>query len=126
MDSPARPWPSKVNVLIKHFADNMSEWMEAVDCIITKAGPGTIAECAIQRLPIMLSSCLPGQEEGNVSFVVNGGFGDFSTSPKVIVRTVISWFQDDCKLKEMSRNAYKAAKPNATIDICKEIGLMIF
>ncbi len=100
--------------------------MKAVDCIITKAGPGTIAECAIERLPIMLCSYLPGQEEGNIPFVVNGGFGDFSTSPKVIVKTVISWLQDDEKLNEMSKKAYKAARPNATVDICKEIGTMIF
>lgn len=41
---------------------NMDEWMGAVDCIVTKAGPGTIAEAMIRGLPIMLSAFLPGQE----------------------------------------------------------------
>lgn len=40
----------------------MDEWMGAVDCIVTKAGPGTIAEAMIRGLPIMLSAFLPGQE----------------------------------------------------------------
>ena len=31
----------------------------------------------------MLSSHLPGQEAGNVPFVVGKGFGRFSTQPKV-------------------------------------------
>lgn len=41
---------------------NMDEWMGAVDCIVTKAGPGTIAEAMVRGLPIMLSAFLPGQE----------------------------------------------------------------
>lgn len=44
------------------FVSNMDEWMGAVDCIVTKAGPGTIAEAMIRGLPIMLSAFLPGQE----------------------------------------------------------------
>lgn len=46
------------------FVSNMDEWMGAVDCIVTKAGPGTIAEAMIRGLPIMLSAFLPGQEVG--------------------------------------------------------------
>ena len=47
--------------------------MQVADCLITKAGPGTIAEAAVRGLPTMLSSFLPGQEAGNVPFVVNHG-----------------------------------------------------
>ena len=47
------------------------------------AHPGTIAEAAIRGLPTMLSSHLPGQEAGNVPFVVGKGFGEFSKQPKV-------------------------------------------
>lgn len=36
--------------------------MGAVDCIVTKAGPGTIAEATTRGLPVMLSAFLPGQE----------------------------------------------------------------
>ena len=46
----------------KGFVSNMDEWMGAVDCIVTKAGPGTIAEAMTRGLPIMLSAFLPGQE----------------------------------------------------------------
>jgi 1,2-diacylglycerol 3-beta-galactosyltransferase len=38
--------------------DNMDEWMRASDVIVTKAGPGTIAEASICGLPCMLSSYL--------------------------------------------------------------------
>ena len=50
---------------------------------MTKAGPGTIAEAAIKGLPVMLSTYLPGQEAGNVDFVKEAGFGDYSPEPEV-------------------------------------------
>ena len=37
--------------------------MGACDMVITKAGPGTMAEALIAGLPIMLNGFVPGQEE---------------------------------------------------------------
>lgn len=65
-------WPQNSRVVVRGFVSNMDEWMGAVDTLITKAGPGTIAEATIRGLPVMLSGYLPGQEEGNVPYVVNG------------------------------------------------------
>ena len=56
-------------------------------CIVTKAGPGTIAEACCCGLPIMLSGYLPGQESGNVGHVVDGGFGAYSSDPSELART---------------------------------------
>ena len=43
------------------FVTNMAEWMSASDVIITKAGPGTIAEALICGLPIILNGFIPCQ-----------------------------------------------------------------
>ncbi len=43
------------------FVTNMAEYMVAADVLITKAGPGTIAEAASVGLPVMLTSFLPGE-----------------------------------------------------------------
>ena len=43
------------------FVTNMAEWMTACDTIITKAGPGTIAEALICGLPIILNGFIPCQ-----------------------------------------------------------------
>jgi hypothetical protein len=53
------------------FVDNLHEWMAAADVIVTKAGPGTIAEALISGLPILLNGNIPCQEEGNIPYVVN-------------------------------------------------------
>ena len=60
-----------MNVIIRGFVDNMEQWMVACDAIVTKAGPGTIAESLICGLPIMLNGFIPCQEAGNVPFVVD-------------------------------------------------------
>jgi 1,2-diacylglycerol 3-beta-galactosyltransferase len=47
-----------VSVLIQGFVSNMDEWMNASDVIVTKAGPGTIAEASICGLPCMMFAFL--------------------------------------------------------------------
>ena len=47
-----------VEVNIQGFVNNMDEWMNAADCLVTKAGPGTIAEASICGLPCMLFAFL--------------------------------------------------------------------
>ena len=51
-------WGDGVTVQINGFVNNMDEYMRASDAIVTKAGPGTIAEASICGLPCMLSSFL--------------------------------------------------------------------
>lgn len=73
----ARQWPPNVRVVVHGFVSQMSDFMAAADVLITKAGPGTIAEASARGLPIVLSSFLPGQEAGNVPYVTEGGFGSY-------------------------------------------------
>ena len=60
-----------MRVLVNGFVDNMAQWMTACDTIVTKAGPGTIAESLICGLPLLLNGFVPCQEAGNVPFVIN-------------------------------------------------------
>ena len=100
--------------------------MAAADCIVTKAGPGTIAEAATRGLPCLLSSHLPGQEAGNVKFVVEGGFGAFVKKPAKIGATIAQWFSDLNLREKLSSKALEAARPSATLDIARDIGGLLF
>ncbi|CAB9507850.1 Monogalactosyldiacylglycerol synthase 2, chloroplastic [Seminavis robusta] len=115
-----------VKVNVQGFVNNMDEWMQASDAIVTKAGPGTIAEASICGLPCMLFSYLPGQEEGNVPFVENSGFGKFSGDPTVIAETVSSWLASPEKMNSLKEAALQAARPSATLDIAKDLADMVF
>ena len=69
----------------------------------------------------MLSSFLPGQEAGNVPFVTDSGFGEYSRDPDEIAKRVSGWIQDPVKLEEMSANARAAGTPLATKAIAEEL-----
>ncbi|KAH9760255.1 Monogalactosyldiacylglycerol synthase 1 [Citrus sinensis] len=112
----------KIPVQVKGFVTKMEEAMGACDCIITKAGPGTIAEAMIRGLPIILNDFIAGQEAGNVPYVVENGCGKFSKSPKEIANMVSQWFGPKIdELKAMSQNALKLARPDAVFRIVQDL-----
>lgn len=109
-------WP--IPVAVQGFVRNMSEWMAASDCVVTKAGPGTIVEACIVGRPIMLSDFIEGQETGNVTYVVENGIGAFSREPAEIARIVSDWLTPgNPGLPAMSARAMSMARPQATMDI---------
>lgn len=116
----ANDW--KIPFQVRGFVTRMEECMGACNCIITKAGPGTIAEAMIRGLPIILNDYIAGQEAGNVPYVVENGCGKYSKSPKEIARIVSQWFgpkQDE--LKAMSQNALRLARPDAVFKIVHDL-----
>lgn len=118
----AREWP--MPVVVRGFVNNMSDWMAAADCIITKAGPGTIAESLIRGLPLVLNGCIPCQEEGNVQYVLQNGLGLFSREPEQIADIVSNWFQgEEGKevLRSMSKHAMSMSHPDATFKIAEDL-----
>mmetsp|Transcript_34952 Transcript_34952/g.35155 ORF Transcript_34952/g.35155 Transcript_34952/m.35155 type:complete len:231 (-) Transcript_34952:236-928(-) len=115
-----------INVVINGFVDNMDEWMRSCDVIVTKAGPGTIAEASICGLPCMMSSFLPGQEAGNIPYVENAAFGKYSGDPRIISETVFNWLQNPEMLSNMKDAALKVSRPTATLDIARDLAEMAF
>lgn len=116
--------PGDVKVISLGFVTNMAEYMVAADVLISKAGPGTIAEAAAIGLPIMVTSYLPGQEAGNVNIVLNGGFGDYCEDPETIALEIACWLQEPNLLEKMSQKAMRAGYPNAAEEIAVNIGEM--
>jgi 1,2-diacylglycerol 3-beta-galactosyltransferase len=117
-------WP--LPVVVKGFVDNMPDWMAACDCVVTKAGPGTIAEALISGLPVLLSGYIPGQEEGNIPYVVDNGVGEYNTDPAAIGGIVARWFGPERdKLAAMSAKARAMGHPQATFDIVKSITALL-
>ena len=106
------------------FVTQMAEYMVAADVLVSKAGPGTISEATAVSLPIMVTSYLPGQEEGNVDYVVDGGFGAYikDNDPIAIAEEVCMWLKDEAKLEKLSKAAQSKGAPYAARDIAQSIG----
>ena len=113
-------WP--IPTVVNGFVSNMADWMAASDCVITKAGPGTIAEALARGLPIVLSGYIIGQEEGNVPYVLNNGVGLYSEDPQRIAEIVSGWFGPKrAEMEEMARRARILGRPQAAFQIIEEI-----
>lgn len=105
------------------FVTNMPDLMRAADLIVTKAGPSSVVEAINAGLPIILSSALPGQEDGNVRWVVENGAGLWAPGPKKVVEAVHQLLNGGPeKLAEAASNARRIARPHAALDIAEEIG----
>ncbi len=109
-------WPIPTRVL--GFVEDVHLWIGASDVLVTKAGPGTIAEALICGLPMILYGHIPGQEEGNVTFVLRRRIGAYITDPDRIASTLGRWLaQPDQFLKPMGERARALGHPNATVKI---------
>eukprot|EP00934_Nitzschia_sp_Nitz4_P007043 Nitzschia sp. Nitz4//scaffold89_size161592//63297//64865//NITZ4_002376-RA/size161592-processed-gene-0.12-mRNA-1//1//CDS//3329559610//7033//frame0 len=111
-----------VKVIALGFVTNMADYMVAADLLVTKAGPGTIAEAASLGLPLLLTSFLPGQEAGNVAVVEESGFGKMEQKASRIASTSLEWWRHPDKLQQMSLAAQKVGNPDAAHDIVADIG----
>lgn len=108
--------------LIYGFTHEMPDFMRASDFIVTKAGPGTIAEALNAQLPIILYAKLPGQEDGNVSFVEEEGSGVWAPQPQEVVRTLTRWISRPVERQKVIENCRRAGKPEAARMIAHIIG----
>ena len=104
------------------FTREMPDFMRASDFIVTKAGPGTIAEALNAELPIILYSKLPGQEDGNVTFVEEEGAGVWAPNPQEVVRTLTRWISRPAERQKVVENCRRAGKPEAARTIAHMIG----
>src|SRR5437773_3441274 len=100
------------------FVQNMQEIMHASDVIVTKAGPGTICEALACNLPIILSGYVPGQEEGNVTYVVdsNARLAAYdSLEASNLLRRLLKPGSE--LLHQELENAKRISRPGASFDI---------
>jgi 1,2-diacylglycerol 3-beta-galactosyltransferase len=112
----AETWP--IPVIILGYVNNMAEWLAAADLLITKAGPGALAEAACLGTPVLITSYVPGQEVGNVTWTVKHGAGVWEPDPGRIAALVAEWLQPgNPVLARMSAAASALAQPDAAQQI---------
>lgn len=106
------------------FVDNMPEFMAAVDILVTKAGPTTVSEACLAGLPMVLSGAVPGQEAGNITFVVDHGAGTYAPGPRRTADAVARWLNGSyAELADIAANARQAGFSDAAWTIAEEIHL---
>ncbi len=107
------------------FTKEMPDFMRAADVLITKAGPGTVAESLAAHLPLILFSRLPGQEDGNVDFVKETDTGVWAPNSEDVVRTLSRWMTHPPTREQVIENCRQAARPEASRTIAQILGAQV-
>ena len=96
--APSLPTP----MTILGYCNNIPDLMRAADLLVTKAGPGTIAEANATEVPVVVYDYVPGQERGNLDYVRANGIGVVAlTASDVVPRSVRRVVQNAERLAAM-------------------------
>jgi 1,2-diacylglycerol 3-beta-galactosyltransferase len=95
------------------FADNMSDWLRCCDLVVTKAGPGTIAEATCSGTPLLLTAHLPGQEKGNSAIVTSAGAGLRVPGVRRLVAEIGRLRRDHDAIEAMGAASARLGRPDA-------------
>ena len=104
-------------LMVNGFVDNMADWLRCADVVVTKAGPGMIAEATCCGAALILTSQLPGQEQGNAEFVVGAGAGRHAPTRRRLVRQVAALRDDPGALAVMRAASSRLGRPGAAAEI---------
>lgn len=104
------------------FMKDMPRLMAAASILVSKAGPSTICEACIAGLPLILFDAIPGQESGNVEYVVQNDAGVFAPSSREVADAAELFLSEgEAGLKRRSDAARRIARPNAVWDIAEQV-----
>jgi 1,2-diacylglycerol 3-beta-galactosyltransferase len=104
------------------FVNDMPRLMAASNIFVTKAGPGSVCEGCIAGLPMIMYDYIPGQEDGNVSYIVDNEAGIFAPNPSEVADHVENWLANDgATMRRYAANALRIARPNAVWEIADEV-----
>ncbi|HTZ24608.1 MAG TPA: glycosyltransferase [Streptosporangiaceae bacterium] len=107
------------------FTRHMADWLRACDLVVTKAGPGTIAEATCCGAPLLLTSHLPGQETGNAEIVTRAGAGRRARSVRRLLAEVDGLRADRERTHAMRAASARLGQPAAAADIAAVIARLV-
>lgn len=101
-----------------NFVENMPQLMQAADCLVSKAGGLILTEGLACGLPQIVIDAIPGQETGNLDYVVGNGVAAFAPKPEQLRETVARWLGEDGRLlHEHAQNALRLGRPYAAYSV---------
>jgi 1,2-diacylglycerol 3-beta-galactosyltransferase len=112
-------------LVVRGFVDNMADWLRAADVVVSKAGPGTIAEATCCGAPLLITSHVPGQEKGNTEFVVGAGAGRHVPGVDELLVEVGRLRGDPAAVDAMRAGAARLGRPRAAADIAALIAATV-
>jgi processive 1,2-diacylglycerol beta-glucosyltransferase len=102
------------------FSSNMHELMAVADLVITKPGGLTSSEALAVGRPLFILNPIPGQEAANSDFLLERGAAAKANRVEDLPYRV-GQLLGSKKLAAMARAAKGLGRPNAALEICREV-----
>jgi UDP-N-acetylglucosamine:LPS N-acetylglucosamine transferase len=103
------------------FVDNVAELMRAADVVVTKAGGLTLAEAFASHAAVVVHDVLPGQETGNLAYVLQARAALYAPTPAVLTRIVADLCADPAMRADLADRGAQLARPDAARHIARNV-----
>ncbi len=103
------------------YVDNVPDLMLASDVVVSKGGPQTLSEALACGRPVLVTSVLPGQEEGNERYIADNGAGYAIHSPEELVSRLSQLAADAALRHRLSSQAARLGTPDAADAIARRL-----
>jgi len=100
------------------FVNNIHQFMDAADLVVTKPGGLTSNEILAKGKPMMLVAPIPGQEQRNCEYLLEEGAAVRLYDAAWHFRTL---FADPERMRAMQANARRIARPKAAANIAQHL-----
>lgn len=103
-----------IPVRLYNFVEEMPNFLQAADCIMSKAGGLIVSESLACGLPMLIIQAIAGQETGNAQYIVEGQAGDMTEEPLQLLEVLCHWLLDDGLLyRQRVANAQRLGRADA-------------
>jgi UDP-N-acetylglucosamine:LPS N-acetylglucosamine transferase len=113
--------PARIPVRALGFVEGISGLMRASDLLVTKAGGLTLAEAFCCAVPVVIHDVLPGQEAGNLEYMLDHGAAVYAPMPSALVQTITALAADPARRQQLAACGARLARPNAARDIAANV-----
>lgn len=114
-------FPKNVTPYIYGFVDNMHEFMDASNLLISKAGGLTSSEAMAKSLPILIVDPIPGQESRNTDIIVEHGAGWKAINLPNLSYKLRKILNTPTILNQARKATQRLAKPDAAMSILNDV-----
>ena len=109
----------ELNMKVLGFIDNVYEYMDISDILISKSGGITVSESLAKEMPLVVISPILGQETGNLTFLVRNNAAVKVKRLDDLKAALEDLISDPVKLDKMKEAIKLIEKPYAAYDVAK-------
>ena len=103
------------------YTNQMSDFMDAADMIITKPGGLSSTEAANKHLPMVFINAVGGCESRNFDFFLDRGMAVGSSLAEEVVRQAVAMAMDEDKRRQIQQALEEAFTKNSAQEICQYV-----